>query len=119
MMLDALSLHFTTLDAIAGEPIAYSRGVDVVRMRGVLGKRRETETDRSAPAITAKHIDWLIKPAEFSKQGLQAPKAGDRIIAESGRTFEVKAEANVPCWEWSDPRQTFYRIHTIEQKKQC
>jgi hypothetical protein len=114
MMIDSLAIHQSTLEAVASECITYSRGSESFTTVAVIGRRKpDTEDGQQRAAITARSVDWLIKPSRFE---YSEPQGSDEIKLDDGRTFEVKAQPGLPCWEWSDPRHTFLRIHTIEQK---
>lgn len=118
---NALATHLRTLENFAGQPIAYARGNSTFDLIGTLARKRlDAEDDQGKSAVTAKLVDWLVKPfSGDAKSLLTEPKQGDAIQSLDGRSFEVRSTIQgSPCWEWSDPRHTFYRIHTIEQKQE-
>ena len=116
MLIDGLAIHQSTLETVAGDHITYSRGSASFSAVAIIARRKsDTEENQQSAALTAKIVDWLIRPSSF---GLGEPRASDEIRKGDGRIFEVRAQGNIPCWEWSDPRHTFIRIHTVEQKQQ-
>jgi hypothetical protein len=120
MVNNALAVHLRTLEAVAGGAIVYQRGVQSFELTGTLARKRpDVEEGQGKAAITAKLVDWLVKPFSGDvKTQLVEPRQGDIVVSADGRTFDVRATiAGSPCWEWSDPRHTFYRIHTVEQKQ--
>ena len=113
MIDDALTAHFATLLQVAGTDMRYQRLDDSFTARMVLARRRQDVEDmQKSASISAKIVDLLVRQADFK---LGEPQRGDRIHMQSGRNFEVRSQPNLPCWEWSDPRHTFMRVHTIEQ----
>lgn len=114
MIDDALTAHFSTLMQVAGASMKYSRLAESFAASFVLARKRQDveEMQRSA-SISAKIVDLLVRHSEFA---LGEPQRGDRIEMATGRVFEVRSQPNTPCWEWSDPRHTFMRLHCVEQE---
>ncbi len=114
MIDDALVAHFKTLMSVAGAEMRYSRLDESFAARMVLARRRQdVEEMQKSASLSAKIVDLLIRPSDFK---LGEPQRGDKIHMPNGRNFEVRSQPNLPCWEWSDPRHTFMRIHTVEQE---
>lgn len=114
MIDDALTAHFSTLMQVAGASMKYSRLAESFTAKMVLARRRQdVEEMQKSASLSAKIVDLLVRQSDFK---LGEPQRGDRIEMLTGRVFEVRSQPNLPCWEWSDPRQTFMRIHTVEQQ---
>ncbi len=99
---------------VAGSSMKYSRLDQSFAAKMVLARRRQDiEEMQKSASLSAKIVDVLVKSSDFK---LGEPQRGDKIEMTTGRVFEVRSQLNLPCWEWSDPRHTFMRIHTVEQE---
>jgi hypothetical protein len=120
MLREALTLHAETLEALEGETFVYFRasGDIEVELTGILDQTRpDEETGFRGPIVSARLLDVLVRPKWFiDNEELGEPKPGDTLESSDGRRFEVHSQSAQPCFIWSDPRHTFYRIHLLELK---
>jgi hypothetical protein len=68
--------------------------------------------------VRVQSVDWLFSAAELTDG--EPPKRGDRIGETlGGKThyYEVASINGEPCWAWSDPKKTQYRVHTVFLQK--
>lgn len=115
----ALSAGLATVRAVAGDVVTYERGDTRVAVTAVAGS-----TDYSAEMgdivvdrFTAR--DFLIEVADvderFDNAGetFDEPKRGDRIVDDAiGSTYEVFPATGDQLFEFADPDESEYRIHT-------
>ncbi len=119
MLSSALDQHAETLEDLDGEQFAYERSSSSCNVTGIYARRRndEEQQGRSRALVSAKLVDILVRPKWLLDSGFGQPKPGDRLTSSDGRRFEVHSQSEEPCFIWSDPRHTFFRIHTIELKQ--
>lgn len=118
-MNDALSLHQSTLDAAAGEDVTYIRGRSWVTLRAIVGETT-VEHDAGGDVISQfKTIDFLIAPKNLLINFVETePQRGDQIKRADGSVHDLLPDASGAVWQWSDGRQTHFRIHADRRRKQ-
>jgi hypothetical protein len=94
------------------DSVIYSRGSTSVRVSAGIGSSNFQFTDSEGFVDHVKTRDFLIRPSELKLDYVPIdPKPGDRIVTDCGDTYEVMAVNGEPCWRWSDPFQSRFRIH--------
>jgi hypothetical protein len=101
-----------SLKSVAGITGTYTRGQASVSVTVVPG-RTQAEVAQGALMVKLDVRDWIVRASELVLANAQAePKPGDRLSV-NGRLYEVmQRSTGVPPWQWSDPYNQVYRIHT-------
>ena len=62
--------------------------------------------------------DFLIKVSEMNLVGITQPRRDDKITTADGQVWQVTSPASgLDYFEYSDHKQTLYRIHTKKAKQ--
>lgn len=119
LMDEALSIHAERLNESAGSPVLYIRGTYELSVTAVIGQTIFDDLTADGEVRTQiKSVDFLITPGVLRIGGsLVEPQRGDRIKKKSGEVYDVMPGSSGTAWQWSDGRQTFYRIHTVRRVK--
>lgn len=95
--------------------VTYARGEDTVTVLATVG-RTDADVSDGATITALRSRDYLIAAADLELDGEAiTPQAGDQVRETIGgdvQTFEVQLVAGSPCWEYSDPNRTVFRVHT-------
>lgn len=110
---DILAAGLAASRAVAGDQVTYHAGATAVVVdQAVEGKTEYESLDQAGATVTAIATDFLIAVADLP--GIAEPLPG-HWIEKSGRRFELAYLGREPCYRFSDPGRTTYRIHTKEQ----
>jgi len=109
--------------AAEGETITYDLntptdgGLTTATFDAVQAESRHSVINDRGIFTKVKTKDFLIKVSEFDLVGIDQPRTDDRVILENGDTYEVVAPSTgLDVFEYSDHKQTLYRIHTKKVK---
>lgn len=115
-------LH-NSIYAAEGETITYDLntptdgGLTTATFDAVQAESRHSVINDRGIFTKVKTKDFLIKVSEFDLVGIDQPRTDDRVILENGDTYEVVAPSTgLDVFEYSDHKQTLYRIHTKKVK---
>ena len=107
---DATAALAAALSGACGLAVTYERGetsVEATAWRSC----RLAEVDRGTGVLEEFETwDWLLPTAALGALGL--PKAGDRIMAPDGATYEVSGLPGQRHWQYSGSAKSLLRIHT-------
>lgn len=96
----------------AGVSVTYTRGATSITLTAVVGRTVFASNAEGGPRIEFGDRDYLVAVAALT---LGTPTLGDRItetIDGAVVTFEAQTpDTGEPCWRYSDPERTTYRIH--------
>lgn len=96
--------------------ITYRRGAASITITATPGRSTFEVDDRAGGFVQVRTHDELFDAADFYLDGKQAePLRGDQIEVRHGdtvTTYEVSAPGGNQPWQWADPYQTVYRVHT-------
>ena len=114
---DALTWMPTDLGNTAGETVTYYRGERAISIEATIGQTTFDQIETTGEIRSQmKAVDFMIRPADLSFNGLAAePQKGDQIKRSTGEVFDVMTASGVAPWEWSDSRKSLYRIHTVRR----
>lgn len=91
-----------------GVEVAYSRpGGREKTVLAVLGRTVFHSTNDAGAWVRTETRDFIVAAEDMDAP----PEAGDEIVFR-GETYEVLSPSGEPCWRWSDPYRSAYRIHT-------
>src|SRR5947209_8388283 len=108
----ALAGALATMRQVAGDKKIYKRGEQTVLVTMVVGRTVSEDTDEYGTTIRVDQRDYLIAVADLVLGGQPAtPQSGDTIV-DGPRTYEVMLLAGKECFNFSDPDQTTFRVHT-------
>lgn len=114
MMQNGIAWLNQQLDANCSQSVTYSRGAASTSVNAVLGKDKSDFKDQLGNVrVETSDADFLINVADLTI--VSEPKQGDkiaRVIGAKTYTYRVASLGGEPCWRYSDPYQTKYRIHT-------
>lgn len=120
----ALRAHWRALKNTASEPIGYRRGGSVHQLVAVVGQSEsETVTMSGEFGSSTRMVDFLFDPSSFDHSVAgwmdpEHPMIGDQIIRAADQSiYDVAPGLGETCWEWSDSRHTFMRVHTVRRGK--
>lgn len=98
--------------------IVYVRGANRLSLRVTIGMTAFRQQDQNGVLIVERTRDYFVEAADLVLGGSAVvPARGDHIEETEGATVyihEVLAPGGEPCWRWSGPDRTTYRIHTKE-----
>lgn len=98
--------------AAAGVTVTYTRGATSVTLAAVVGQVAYRVDAEGGRRVELGDRDYLILASDLT---FGTPRAGDRVtetIDGAAVTFEAQdTDTGEPCWRWSDPQRTEYRIH--------
>ena len=78
---------------------------------------RQVSNDRGM-ITRIKTKDFLIKVSEMNLVGITQPRRDDKITTADGQVWQVTSPASgLDYFEYSDHKQTLYRIHTKKAKQ--
>lgn len=109
--------------ALSRAALTYTRaGSDAVSLTGSQGKKLFKIQEPGGPVVIVKTVDFLIDVDELEIDGeLTEPKRDDLIKRTIGTKYFVykvlPPGKEIPVFEYSDPGQTVYRIHTKLMQK--
>ena len=110
---DILAAGLAATRAVAGDQVTYHAGATAVVVDQVVEGKTEYESiDQTGATVTAIATDFLIAVADLP--GIDEPAPG-HWIEKNGRRFELAYLGREPCYRFSDPGRSTYRIHTKEQ----
>jgi hypothetical protein len=117
MLNEALDHHWDSLKVAAGETVQYVRGSSSFYVDAVVGQSifDESSSDGENRSL-AKSVDFLIHRNDLAKHLATDPQRGDQIKKENGEVYDLLPGSGNTSWQWSDGRQTHYRIHTVRRK---
>lgn len=101
----------------AGQAVTYARAYDEVEITATPGSKPMRVLDEFGVRVDWTGQDWLIAAADLVLDGdAVEPRRGDEVTHVSGGftlVYEVLSPGgDEPCWRWSDPHHTTYRVHT-------
>ena len=115
-------LH-NSIYAAEGESITYNLntptdgGLTTATFDAVQAESRHSVVNDRGIFTKVKTKDFLIKVSEFDVVGIDQPRTDDRIILGNGDIYEVVAPSTgLDVFDYSDHKQTLYRIHTKKVK---
>lgn len=119
MLAEGLAFLTEQLSANVSQSVTYARGDLSVDVPAMLG-RKLLKVDDGAGGIRIEwtDMDFLIPAASLILPGDDSPLTPDRgdrifvVMPYDVQEFEVEPFGNEPCFRWSDPKETMYRIHT-------
>ena len=109
-------LAWLTLRRARGEPITYTDGDLVINLVAVATRPDARQLD-AGENFTAKSLDldWLIAPDELVDETGDpvTPAHRAKITRANGETYRcMPTDSSEDTWRWSDPQQTWMRVHT-------
>lgn len=113
MLNEALDHHWDSLKVAAGETVQYVRGSTSFYVTAVVGQSTfdEGAGDGESRVLT-KSVDFMIHRDDLATD----PQRGDQIKKSNGEVYDLLPGSGNASWQWSDGRQTHYRIHTVRRK---
>lgn len=103
------------LKAHAARSVSYRRGGQQATVRAVIG-RKDFEADTAEGRLYFRSNDFVIHRADLVLADQPAfPERGDKIVVDFGageETFEVLPGDGHQPWEYSDPYEKLFRVHT-------
>lgn len=96
-----------------GKAVIYLRGATQLEITATVGRTVFTVDNGYGLFERVESRDYLVGVEELAGFGI--PLRGDRVreaLGDSIHVFEVLAPGNEPCFRYSDPGKTTYRIHT-------
>jgi len=96
-----------------GKAVIYLRGATQKEITATVGRTVFTVDNGYGLFERVESRDYLVGVEELAGFGI--PLRGDRVreaLGDSIHVFEVLAPGNEPCFRYSDPGKTAYRIHT-------
>jgi hypothetical protein len=116
-------LHNTIYGA-EGETVTYtlntalSGGLTTATFDAIQAESRRQVTNELGLLTRIKTKDFLIKVSEVELVGITQPRRDDKITTEDGQVWQVMSPATgLDVFEYSDHKQTLYRIHTKKAKQ--
>ena len=104
--------------AHAAKGIVYVRGANRLSLRVTIGMTAFRQSDENGVLMLTRSRDYFIEAVDLVLAGSAVvPARGDTIEETEGATtyiHEVLAPGGEPCWRWSGPDRTTYRVHTKE-----
>lgn len=92
-----------------GEKALYrSRNGLEVDVSAVPGKTVFVQHNDFGTYVRIETRDFIIPKEDLADE----PQKGEEIVFD-GLIYEVSAPNDEPCWRWSDPLMTAYRVHTL------
>ena len=99
----------------ASREVVYQREAQQVTVRAIIG-RKDFEVESAEGKLYFRANDFLIHRVDLVLAGQPTvPERGDRILVDFGaglETFEVLPGDGAQPWEYSDPFETLFRVHT-------
>lgn len=113
MLNEALDHHWDALKVAAGDTVSYVRGSTAYYVTAVVGQSvfEESASDGENRSLM-KTVDFLIHRDDLTSD----PQRGDQIKKSNGEVYDLLPGNGTASWQWSDGRQTHYRIHTVRRK---
>jgi len=116
---DALAASFAAIEAVAEERVSYFRGrnVELQNIAAVRGHSEREDYSTDIGMVTVANEDWLVRKELLvdSSGNRFEPSRGDLIQTAGGEAYEVLPGGEGRSWRWSDPQQTYLRIHTVKR----
>ena len=115
----AVAGMFTTLRAAAGETILYRRGGQSVELPAVTADVAYEQQDSEGFTQVFHSRDFLVEAAGLLLDGETVlPQEHDRIRQlHEDNFYEVMGPGDGPCFQFSDPYEQQFRIHTKRIEK--
>jgi hypothetical protein len=108
---DALKGALAVVRDTAGAPVTYARGeTSIDDIAAGVGASRIEQTDAHGIVTSFESRDYLIGVCDLEELG--EPAAGDLITEPGIGVFQVLQITGAPCFQYSDPGRTQFRIHT-------
>ena len=101
------SLREVQAELLASEAAYRRPGCAERRVRAVPGRTVFRSTNEYGAWIRIETRDFIVAAKEMDAE----PQPGDAIVFR-GAEYEVLSPNGEPCWRWSDPYKTAYRLHT-------
>lgn len=99
----------------ASREVVYQREAEQVTVRAIIG-RKDFQVETAEGKLYVRANDFLIHRVDLVLAGQPTfPARGDRILVDFGvglETFEVLPGDGAQPWEYSDPFETLFRVHT-------
>lgn len=103
------------LNTSVSQTVTYSRGDADVEIQATIGDTATQTQEYDVHQIDYEGRDFIVLASELVFSGTAfEPESGDLITEAEGRVYEVLPIPGGPCWRWSDPHHTMYRIHAKE-----
>lgn len=99
------ALHFEA----SADPAVYRRGENSASIMAIPGTKLFRVNNEFGVSTVVQSSDFIVRASDIGS--FSRPKRGDKIIFNSS-AYEVLEPGGEPCWEWSDAKQSLYRIHT-------
>lgn len=98
-----------------GIDVVYQRGTQRVELTATLGKTAfEVAGEYGVTNVEATDFK-VMRDDLVLDEGRTEPERGDRIEFRRGAVidvYEVMAPGRNPCWQWTGPLHTQFRVHT-------
>lgn len=113
---DDITEAIAEIAAESGRNVSLKRGATTVQILAVPAQAMVEVLGRNEITLKASFRDYIIAVDDYDfGVGSEEPRSGDEIL-DLGNTYELLERAeDVPCWEYSDRGQTYYRVHTEER----
>jgi len=113
-----------TIYSAEGETVTYelntplSGGLTTLTLDAIQAESRRQVTNELGSLTRIKTKDFLIKVSEMDALGVTKPRRDDKITTQAGQVWQVMSPASgLDYFEYSDHKQTLYRIHTKKAKQ--
>lgn len=118
MLNEALDHHWDSLNDAGGEIVRYIRGSTSDYVPAVIGQSIfEDASGEGEVRARIKTIDFLIQRDKLKIDRTEIePMGGDQIRTANGSIYDVLPGGQGSAWEWSEGRETNFRIHTVRRK---
>lgn len=108
---DIQTAGLAAIRGLAGGPVTYQSATVTTNVtKAAMGQTAYEALDGDGFSVRATLTDFFIAVADLPAE----PQPGD-TIARGGLTYEVNALGSEPCWVYSDPNASEYRIHTKQR----
>jgi hypothetical protein len=109
---DQLAGGLAAIRSIAGDQVIYEGDAGQAIVSAVLGATRYEAEDANGVSVTAIATDFLVAVAELVIDGQPVTPAPGHRITRGAEVYELMMLGDEPCFRFSDPGHTQYRLHT-------
>lgn len=99
---------------LTGSPILYQRETASVTVTAATGRSQfEINDEHGNTSVVWNDRDFLVPCTDLVLNGVATqPKRGDMITTATGAQYVVAGPEGTPEWQYLDPFQSVYRVHT-------
>lgn len=112
---DSLTGGLAAIRSLAGGPITYHAGSATIPIAlAVEGSTAYDSEDSEGVKVTARSVDFLLPVADLVVGDQAVEPTAGHWIEKGAKKFEVLPLGQEPCYRYSDPNRSEYRVHTKE-----